>query len=165
MKKGFTLAEMLITVAVATVIGLPLLAIVGASDKQTIVSEDYMFAESLAQRHLARTMAIPLGKLCLPIDEAIDLTPPEDEKIVEPYAAYKKNLSGDYSFAGNVRVEEVADGLYLYTIEITWPIAPGSDEDRRLTLTRYRCLPTLSLTRTFRQSRAAALRRKLRQNP
>ena len=165
MRRGFTLAEMLVTVGVAVVIGLPLLAIVGASDKQTIVSEDYMFAESLAQRHLARAMSLPLPSLNLPVNEVIDLTPAEDEDIVEPFLAYKKNLNGDDTFKGNLKIEEVADGLYMYNIEITWPTAPGSQEERCLKLTRYRCLPTLSLTRTYRHVGSAVKRKKLRQNP
>ena len=151
-RRAFTLVETLITLAIAVALGLPLIAIVRVSDNQTIVSEDYMFAETLAQRELAKALAIPWDELSLPLEKRLETRPCEQKAIRKEFPAFAKNLQGENSFEAKLWIEELEEGLLLYRIRIDW----GA---RSHVLSRFRCLPTLSLTKTF-SSRASLSKRK-----
>lgn len=146
MRQGIGLVEVLVAVAIVALVGVPILATVGTTVQETAVSEDYMFAEALAQKVLAEAMSRPFEELGkdLPHWEVIGGIPERDAGRTARMPAYRANLEGPESFKGQLVIDELARELYRYTVTIEWPVVPGSGQMRRYVLLRLRCPHDLS---------------------
>lgn len=167
MRGGLSLVEVLVAAAVAVALGLPLLALMGQSDHEAVVSEDYMFAEALAQRYLEEALAIPLEELDrkVPLEREIAGPNDEDRTRMKRHEPYLRNLSGPESFRGRLAVDRLEEGFFRYQVRLEWPVRPGSDARRHHVLLRLRCRSTLAATLRFAQGGATSERGRLKELP
>lgn len=164
-RRGFTLTEAVVTVAVAVAVGLPLLHLVRTSDVQVVTSEDAMFAEVLAHRRLETALveSPPDLEKRLPLEQTYEGTDEVEERRTDDLPAYAANLgTSDNAFRSLLRVDRAAPGLLRYAVTVTWPVAPGSPARRHLRLVRLRCVPTWSMTTTYPQGGSDGQRQSLR---
>ena len=152
MRAGVSMLEVLCAAVIAALMALPVISLLFTSTHESMVSEDYMFAESLAQRYLAETMSIPWMELRerLPMKVAIKGIPSEDRVIAKYHSEYARNLEGDLAFSGTLEVQEIEPGLLKFEISLTWPVRPGASANRRYALVRFRCRHDLAVATNFR---------------
>lgn len=151
-KKALTLLEVLTAAVIATLMALPIISLLATGSHESMVSEDYMFAQALAQRYLAEAMATSLEVLeeKLPLEKELSGLPEDDEKIAALFEEYRKNLSGSQAFAGELKVSEIAPRLLKYEVSLSWPVKPGSSKLRKYVLLRLRCHRDISISSNFR---------------
>jgi hypothetical protein len=150
--------EVLTAGIIGTLMALPILTLLFTSTRESMVSEDYMFAEALAHRHLAEALAQPLDGLDerLPIETAFKGLPAEDAVLGKVFPEYARNLEGDLAFTGTLTVSRVEAGLYCYEVALEWPTGPGSSARRRYALIRFRSRYDIALTSNHRLTRPMA---------
>lgn len=124
-RRGLSLAEIVLSVALVAVVGVPLLGMIAATDHEAMTSEDYMRAEAQAQRVLADLLATPWQTLetKLPLDQKIE--------------------------RGTVTAKKVEDGLISIEVQIAWPVHPSSPAMRRYGLVRLRARPDQSIRTAY----------------
>lgn len=142
MRGAFGLVEVLVGVFLVAALGLPILSNVSTAVRQTAAGEEYMFAEALAQEHLEQALSRPIAELKddLPYFAQVPAHEDKDRERTAELASFQAHLSGPESYRGQLVVEEVAPYLWRYAVTVEWPVTPGSEQMRRLELTRLRCL-------------------------
>ncbi len=150
-RRGVTLLEVLTAAIVGTLMSLPVITLLATSTHESMVSEDYMFAEALAQRYLAEALSIPWGDLQeqLPLDVPISGIPEEDKAIAMRFPAYAKNISGDFAFKGKLTANELKDDIVKFEVSLTWPVKPGSSTNRKYAVIRFRCRHDIAVSTNF----------------
>ena len=136
---------------IGTLMALPVLTLLFTTSHEANVSEDYMFAESLAQRHLAEYLARPfdeLDELC-PLEVPITGVPEEDEVLGRYRSEYAKNLNGSTAFTGRLEIRRLQKGLLKYEISFTWPVRPGVATLRRYALIRLRSRHDIAISTNY----------------
>lgn len=118
---GLALAEIVMAVALAAIVGVPILGMLAATDHEAMTSTDYMQAEATAQREIANLLALPWKELEreLPIQKKLE--------------------------RGTVTATRLEDGLISLEVQIQWPVHPNSPAMRRYGLVRLRARPDLSI--------------------
>ena len=157
--RGVSMLEVLTAGIIGTLMALPILTLLFTSTHESMVSEDYMFAEALAHRHLAQALAQPLDGIderALPLETTFKGLPAEDAVLGKVFPEYARNLEGDLAFTGTLTVSKVEVGLYCYEVALEWPTGPGSSARRRYALIRFRSRYDIALTSNFRLTKPGA---------
>jgi len=151
MRDGLTLVEVLVASFVGLLMALPAYSMLMTATHEAAVSEDYAFAEALASRCLAETMAEPLEELAprLPLDEDWSGVRPGDEALAAAWTDYGRNLQGDCAFRTRREVVEAAPGLWRYEVTVTWPVRPGARTLRTFAMVRFRARHDLAISARF----------------
>jgi hypothetical protein len=152
---GVSSLEVLIAAALGAILAIALATLLFTGRHEAMVSEDYMFAEALAQRHLAEGLAVPFDDLAGRCERdtlkiPIEGVPPDDRALARSRPEYARNLEGPASFRGSLQIRLLQPGLLLYEVAIEWPVRLGASAMRRYALVRLRCRKDLSLTTRFR---------------
>lgn len=147
MRGAFSLVEVVIGIAIVAALGVPILSNVSTAVRQTAATEEYMFAEALAQEHLEQALAIPRAEIekDLPHFTQVPAHTDKDKERTEKLESFQAHLAGSESYRGTVVIDEVAPFLWKYVVTVEWPTAPGSAQMRRLVLVRMRCLSEAGL--------------------
>ena len=149
---GISALEVLIATVVAALLGFSAVILLTQGNHEAMVSEDYMFAEALAQRHLAEAMSRTFNSLedaGLPLTIPLTGIPKEDRTIAKVHTEYGRNLDGPAVFSGELEIREVRPGLIVYEVSLSWPVSPRSRTLRRYNLIRLRTRKDLAVSTNF----------------
>lgn len=124
-RRGLSLVELVVAVALVAVVGTPLLGMLAATDHEAMTSEDYMQAEAQAQRELVDLLATPWRDL-------------------EARLPLEKKLA-----RGTVTAKKLEEGLIAIEVQLAWPVRPGSPAQRRYGLVRLRARPDQSIRNAY----------------
>jgi hypothetical protein len=151
MRRGITIAEVLVVVGLITALGVPLLGFIATDGHEVMSSGDYMLAEALLERHVHQMLAIPFGELAakLPLTRKIAGVPEGDEELARKFPEYGIALSGPESFRGSVVATLAAPGLIQIEAALTWPVKPGSAARRHYSILRMRAQPDLAIRANY----------------
>src|SRR5205823_5564456 len=99
---------------------------------EAMTSEDYMQAEALAQRELAHALATPWKDLegHLPVERDVQ--------------------GGTRDLHGHLTMAAEGEALVSISVELEWPVRPGSPAKRRYGLVRFRARPDQSIRTSYR---------------
>ena len=147
-RAGISTLEVLIAAVLATTLGLGMFALVSQGTREAAASEDYMFAEAVAQRVLADAISIPWSTL----EEQLELASgtwlevareatmrEEDAGLLAAYPEYARNLgTDDHGLVVTCRARELEPGLVAFEVSLSWPAGPAGRGVRRYALMRLR---------------------------
>lgn len=162
MRGAFGLVEVVLGVFIIAALGLPILSNVSTAVRETAAGEEYMFAEALAQEHLEQALSRPVSELAddLPYFAQVPAHDDKDRERTGKLESFRAHVTGSESYRGQLTVEELEPFLWRYSVTVEWPVTPGSDQMRRLVLTRLRCLSEAGIKyreKTTEQPHKAAL--------
>lgn len=149
--QGVTLLEVLTAAIVGTLMSLPVITLLATSTHESMVSEDYMFAEALAQRYLAEALSIPWNSLeeQLPLEIPIVGAPEEDKGLTMLFPEYQKNIEGDFAFKGKLTANALREGLVKIEVSLAWPVKPGSSTMRKYALIRLKSRHDIAVSTNY----------------
>lgn len=147
-RRGIAALEVLIAAVLASILAFGVIALLYQGNHEAMVSEDYMMAEALAQRHLADAMSVPWDQMAegLPRSFPIEGVPEADAAVAAAREEYARNLEGPVAFRGALEVRELAPGLLAFEVSLAWPVHPGSKTLRRYALVRLRSRKDLAVS-------------------
>jgi len=131
MRRGVSLAEIVLAVGLLAIVGVPLLGVLATTDHEAMTSQDYMQAEAVAQRELALVLAMRWDDL----DRQLPLTRPV--------------RGGDPELAGELTATRLEDGLISISVELAWAVHTGSAAQRRYGLVRFVARPDQSIRTAY----------------
>src|SRR5690606_27357066 len=110
MRRGFALTEVLIVSVVLAVVGLPVLSLLFTGSREGALSEDFMFAETIASRFIEEWASEPFAKL----DELV----PRKVKANEESVPHRARLDTPPGFAAEMTLARVKDGLLALEVTV-----------------------------------------------
>lgn len=150
-RDGVTILEVVVAGALATVLGAAAAALIFRGEREVAISQDYMVAEALAQRHLADAMSRPWEELerSLPFETPLRGLPPSDAALGVWYPEYARRLGGPRAIEGSLRAWALEPGLVCFELELHWPIGPQAAGERSYALLRLRSRKDRALSSRF----------------
>lgn len=142
MKRGFALTEVLIVSLVLAVVGIPVMSLLFTGSREGALSEDFMFAETIASRFIEEWASEPFGKL----DDLV----PRKVKANEESVPHKAKLSCPPGFSAELTVQRVKDGLLALEVTVSWQV-PRERAPRRFALFLLKAKPDLALEAAWRR--------------
>lgn len=149
---GLALVEILVAVAVLAAVGLPLLVMIQTGNRESVASENVMFAEVLAASVLERRLEDGYRDLAARAPFSEEFTgPPPGSDVAARFPAFQARFAGSLAFRGTFRVTRVADGLLGLEVVVRWEEASRAGE-RRFGLARLLVQEDLSIEQRYRTS-------------
>lgn len=149
-RAGFALVEILVAVAILAAVGLPLLVMIQTGNRESVASENVMFAEVLAagvlERHLGEGYRALAARA--PFSEEFEGPPPGSD-VAARFPSFRARFAGDLAFRGTLRVTRVAEGLLGLEVVVRWEEASRAGQ-RRFGLARLLVQEDLSIAQRYR---------------
>lgn len=147
---GATLVEVLVAAFVLVALAVPLLAMVQTGNRESVASENQMFAELLALSTIERWMRVEYRTLerQLPVRTTFEGVP-ENETIAGLLPVFRSKFTGPLAFKTDLRVSKVRDGLLGIEVAVRWG-SSWAREEHRFALARLKAQEDLSLERRYR---------------
>lgn len=135
------LTEVLIVSLVLAVVGIPVLSLLFTGSREGALSEDFMFAETIASRFIEEWAQYPFAQL----DDMV----PRKVKATEESGPHKKKLECPPGFSAELTVNRVADGMLAMEVTVSWQV-PRERNPRRFALFLLKCKPDIALEAAWR---------------
>jgi hypothetical protein len=154
-RPGITSLEVLFAAVLGSILAFSAIALMVRGNHEAVVSEDYMFAEALAQRYLADALSQPWKELEEELAQEAPLiiplqgVPPEDQALADLHQEYRHNLEGPGAFRGELQIQLLEPGLLVFEIHLHWPVRVGGGLERNYNLVRLRSRKDLALSSRF----------------
>jgi hypothetical protein len=134
-RRAMALTEVLVVSLVLAVVGIPVLSLLFTGSREGALSEDFMFAESIASRFVEEWAARPFAQLDGLVARAAGgaAGAPHTEKLACPQG-----------FAGELTVDRVREGLLELEVTVSWQV-PRERQPRRFALMLFKTKPDLAL--------------------
>jgi hypothetical protein len=157
---GVSSLEVLIAAVLSTILGLGMFALVTQGTREAAASEDYMFAEAVAQRVLADAMSLPWDEL----EEQLGVVDgvwtevareqtlrEEDLALRSAFQEYGRNLgTEEQGLEVSCQAQQVAPGLVAFEVSLSWPAGPAGRGRRRYAVMRLRTRKDRAVSSNFR---------------
>ncbi len=147
---GLALVEMLVAVAILAAVGLPLLVMVETGNRESVASQNVMFAEILAASEMERHVKEGYRALAsrAPCDEPFE-GPPAGSDVAARFPAFQARFRGELAFRGTFRLTKVQEGLLGLEVVVRWEEASRAGQ-RRFGVSRLLMQEDLSLELRYR---------------
>lgn len=140
-RRGMALTEVLIVSLVLAVVGIPVLSLLFTGSREGALSEDFMFAETIASRFIEEWAQYPFPKL----DDMV----PRKVKATESSGPHKEKLRCPPGFEAELTVNRVQDGLLALEVTVSWQV-PRERVPRRFALFMLKVKPDIALEAAWR---------------
>ena len=126
---------------VLAVVGIPVLSLLFTGSREGALSEDFMFAETIASRFIEEWASEPYAHL----DDLV----PRKVKANEESVPHKAKLTCPPGFDAELTINRVKDGLLALEVTVSWQV-PRERVPRRFALFLFKAKPDLALEAAWR---------------
>lgn len=140
-RRGMALTEVLIVSLVLAVVGIPVLSLLFTGSREGALSEDFMFAETIASRFIEEWAQYPFAQL----DDMV----PRKVAATEQSGPHKEKLKCPPGFSAELTVNRVKDGLLALEVTVSWQV-PRERTPRRFALFLLKTKPDIALEAAWR---------------
>ena len=142
MRRGLSLVEVLIVVAIMSTVALPVLSLISTGSREGALSEDFMFAEVLASRFLEEWGSQSFESLDALVPRTITAKGAAPDAL--PARPHTETLSCPPGFAAELTLKRVREGLLSLEVTVQWQV-PRERVPRKFALYLLKHDPEISL--------------------